>query len=179
MSTRRILLQGTECTVVVNQTRRRFRAGLRYPASREPSGHPRPLIVATSPVDGIGRATSACCWGSLMALASAKSHDNVQRLPETYHVASRKLALKSESTMSEAEWVPACEPCRRIPTCCAVWLGRSGGTHISARVPGPEHHFLMDPDGLMFDEMTASSLVKVDLDGNQLTPSEYKINPRF
>ncbi|MGX7745065.1 class II aldolase/adducin family protein [Rhodopseudomonas parapalustris] len=50
-------------------------------------------------------------------------------------------------------------------------------THISARVPGPEHHFLINPYGLMFDEITASSLVKVDLDGNQLTESPYKINP--
>ena len=39
-------------------------------------------------------------------------------------------------------------------------------THISARVPGPEHHFLINAYGLMFDEMTASSLVKVDIDGN-------------
>src|SRR5438874_9055016 len=50
-------------------------------------------------------------------------------------------------------------------------------THISARVPGPEHHFLINPYGLMFDEITASSLVKVDLDGNQLTESAYSINP--
>ena len=50
-------------------------------------------------------------------------------------------------------------------------------THISARVPGPEHHFLINPYGLMFDEITASSLVKVDLDGNQLSKSEYSINP--
>ncbi len=50
-------------------------------------------------------------------------------------------------------------------------------THISARVPGPEHHFLINPYGLMFDEITASSLVKVDLDGNQLTKSPYSINP--
>ena len=38
-------------------------------------------------------------------------------------------------------------------------------THISARVPGPEHHFLINPYGMMFDEITASSLVKVDLNG--------------
>jgi ribulose-5-phosphate 4-epimerase/fuculose-1-phosphate aldolase len=50
-------------------------------------------------------------------------------------------------------------------------------THISARVPGPDHHFLINPYGLMFDEITASSLVKVDLDGNQLTNSAYSINP--
>jgi ribulose-5-phosphate 4-epimerase/fuculose-1-phosphate aldolase len=49
-------------------------------------------------------------------------------------------------------------------------------THISARVPGPDHHFLINPYGLMFEEITASSLVKVDLDGNIIGESEYGIN---
>ena len=38
-------------------------------------------------------------------------------------------------------------------------------THLSARVPGPEHHFLINPYGLLFHEITASSLVKVDQEG--------------
>ena len=50
-------------------------------------------------------------------------------------------------------------------------------THISARVPGPEHHFLINPYGLMFGEITASSLVKVDLDGEIVMDTEYAINP--
>lgn len=50
-------------------------------------------------------------------------------------------------------------------------------THISARVPGPEHHFLINPYGMMFDEITASSLVKIDLDGAKVMPSEFDINP--
>ena len=50
-------------------------------------------------------------------------------------------------------------------------------THISARVPGPEHHFLINPYGLMFDEITASSLVKVGLDGQKVMESPYPINP--
>lgn len=49
-------------------------------------------------------------------------------------------------------------------------------THISARVPGPDHHFLINPFGLMFEEITASSLVKVDIDGNIIGESEYGIN---
>lgn len=49
-------------------------------------------------------------------------------------------------------------------------------THISARVPGPEQHFLINPFGLAFDEITASSLVKIDIDGNILSESEYGIN---
>ena len=44
-------------------------------------------------------------------------------------------------------------------------------THISARVPGPEHHFLINPYGLMFDEITASSLVKVDEKCNKVIDS--------
>jgi ribulose-5-phosphate 4-epimerase/fuculose-1-phosphate aldolase len=50
-------------------------------------------------------------------------------------------------------------------------------THLSARVPGPEHHFLINPYGMTFDEVTASSLVKVDLDGNKVMDSPYEINP--
>ena len=50
-------------------------------------------------------------------------------------------------------------------------------THISARLPGPEHHFLINPYGMMFEEVTASSLVKIDLDGNKLLESRYEINP--
>ena len=49
-------------------------------------------------------------------------------------------------------------------------------THISAKVPGTEE-FLINPYGLMFDEITASSLVKVDLAGNKLLDSPYDINP--
>ena len=50
-------------------------------------------------------------------------------------------------------------------------------THISARIPGPEHHFLINPSGLMFDEITASSLVKVDMQCNKLIESPYPVNP--
>ncbi len=50
-------------------------------------------------------------------------------------------------------------------------------THISARVQGPEHHFLINPYGLLFEEITASSLVKVDIDGHKVVPSDYDINP--
>jgi ribulose-5-phosphate 4-epimerase/fuculose-1-phosphate aldolase len=49
-------------------------------------------------------------------------------------------------------------------------------THISARVPGT-HHFLINPYGFLFEEITASSLVKVDLEGNKVEPSPHEINP--
>lgn len=50
-------------------------------------------------------------------------------------------------------------------------------THISARIPGPEHHFLINPYGMFFEEITASSLLKVDLEGRKIMPSPYEINP--
>ena len=50
-------------------------------------------------------------------------------------------------------------------------------THISARVPGPDEHFLINPYGMLFEEITASSLVKVDLEGNKLEDSPYPVNP--
>ena len=50
-------------------------------------------------------------------------------------------------------------------------------THISMRVPGPEHHFLINPYGVFFEEMTASALVKVDLDGQIVMETPYYINP--
>jgi ribulose-5-phosphate 4-epimerase/fuculose-1-phosphate aldolase len=50
-------------------------------------------------------------------------------------------------------------------------------THLTARVPGPEHHFLINPYGMTFDEVTASDLVKVDLAGKKVMDSPYEINP--
>ena len=50
-------------------------------------------------------------------------------------------------------------------------------THVSARVPGPDDHFLINAYGLMFEEITASSLVKVDLDGEKVIDSPFEINP--
>src|SRR5215813_13384915 len=49
-------------------------------------------------------------------------------------------------------------------------------TRITARVPGPEHHFLINAYGLLFDEITASSLVKIDVRGKKVEPSECEIN---
>ncbi len=50
-------------------------------------------------------------------------------------------------------------------------------THITARVPGPEHHFLINPYGILFESVTASSLIKVDLDGNKIIDTPYPFNP--
>jgi len=50
-------------------------------------------------------------------------------------------------------------------------------THLSVRVPGPEHHFLINPYNLMFEEITASSLVKIDVHGNAIGETPYVTNP--
>src|SRR6478609_10945302 len=50
-------------------------------------------------------------------------------------------------------------------------------THITARVPGTEDQFLINPYGLMFNEITASSLVRIDQQGNKLDDSPYPVNP--
>jgi ribulose-5-phosphate 4-epimerase/fuculose-1-phosphate aldolase len=82
-----------------------------------------------------------------------------------------------KEVVSEAEWQ------LRVDLAAAYRLVALYGwsdlifTHISARVPGPEHHFLINPYGLMFDEITASSLVKVDQDCNKLIDSPFPVNP--
>src|SRR5688572_18369788 len=50
-------------------------------------------------------------------------------------------------------------------------------THITARVPGVENEFLINPYGMMFQEVTASSLVKIGLAGNKLDDSPFPVNP--
>jgi len=71
---------------------------------------------------------------------------------------------------------------RRDLACCYRLVAYFGwddlvSTHISARLPGPQEAFLINPYGLMFDEITASSLVKINLDGEILEPTPYNINP--
>ena len=50
-------------------------------------------------------------------------------------------------------------------------------THVSARVPDGQGHFLINPYGMMFDEITASSLVKIDRDGRKVMEAPYEVNP--
>jgi ribulose-5-phosphate 4-epimerase/fuculose-1-phosphate aldolase len=79
--------------------------------------------------------------------------------------------------VSEAEWQA------RVDLAAAYRLVALYGwddlifTHISARAPGGQHHFLLNPYGMMFDEVTGSSLVKIDLKGNKVIESPYFINP--
>ncbi len=80
------------------------------------------------------------------------------------------------SQVSEEEWAI------RVDLAAAYRLVAMYGwddlifTHLSARVPGPEHHFLINPYNLMFEEITASSLVKIDTDGHPVMETPYMTN---
>jgi ribulose-5-phosphate 4-epimerase/fuculose-1-phosphate aldolase len=82
-----------------------------------------------------------------------------------------------QSQVTPEEWAIRCDlaACYRL----VAMYGWSDlvFTHISAKLPGPDHHFLINPYGLMFDEITASSLVKVDKDCNKVIDSPYPVNP--
>jgi ribulose-5-phosphate 4-epimerase/fuculose-1-phosphate aldolase len=82
-----------------------------------------------------------------------------------------------EGKVSDEEWAI------RIDLACAYRMVAHYGwddlifKHLSARIPGPEHHFLLNPYNLMFEEVTASSLVKVDVQGNPVEPTPFITNP--
>src|SRR3954471_4534281 len=82
-----------------------------------------------------------------------------------------------QGKVSEAEWKI------RVDLAAAYRLIAHYGwddlifTHLSARVPGSEHHFLLNPYNLMFEEVTASSLVKVDMNGLPVDPTPFITNP--
>jgi ribulose-5-phosphate 4-epimerase/fuculose-1-phosphate aldolase len=82
-----------------------------------------------------------------------------------------------QGKVSDEEWAI------RVDLACAYRMVAYYGwddlifTHLSARIPGPEHHFLLNPYQLMFEEVTASSLVKVDVQGNPVDPTPFITNP--
>ena len=79
-------------------------------------------------------------------------------------------------TVSPEEWEVRCNLAAAYRLCAAYGWTDLNNTHISARVPGTEDTFLLNPFGLLFDEITASSLIKVDREGNVLSDSEYGAN---
>ena len=85
------------------------------------------------------------------------------------------ISLKSK--VSEAEWTARVELAALYRLVALHGYDDAIFTHISMRVPGPEHHFLINPYGMFFEEITASSLVKVDLEGNIVSETPYFINP--
>src|SRR6185312_13208103 len=84
--------------------------------------------------------------------------------------------LAPASSVSPAEWALRVQLAGAYRVADHLGWSELIYTHISARVPGPEHHFLINPYGLRFDEVTASSLVRIDADGNPVGNNSYKAN---
>ncbi|WP_308909698.1 class II aldolase/adducin family protein [Pseudokordiimonas caeni] len=78
--------------------------------------------------------------------------------------------------VSEEEWKVRVELAAAYRLCAMHGWDDLIYTHISAKVPGGDHHFLLNPLGLMFDEITASSLVKVDLNGDKILDTPFMVN---
>jgi len=70
--------------------------------------------------------------------------------------------------MSDAEWQIRCDLASLYRICHHFGWTDTINTHLSARIPGEPNHFLINRYGEMFDEVTASSLIKMDMDGNVL-----------
>jgi ribulose-5-phosphate 4-epimerase/fuculose-1-phosphate aldolase len=101
---------------------------------------------------------------SMTSMAPAKALDSVE-IPSL------------EGKVSDEEWA------LRVDLACAYRMVAHYGwddlifTHLSVRIPGPEHHFLLNPYNLMFEEVTASALIKVDVHGNPVEPTPFITNP--
>ena len=87
------------------------------------------------------------------------------------HIPSLKEVVSAE------EWQLRCDLAACYRLVAAYGWSDLVFTHISARVPGGDHSFLINPYGLMFDEITASSLVKVDQQCNKIIDSPFPVNP--
>ena len=90
---------------------------------------------------------------------------------------SLPLSASVKGRVSEEEWTARVELAALYRLAALHGWDDAIFTHISMRVPGPEHHFLINPYGVFFEEMTASALVKVDLDGAIVMDTPYFINP--
>src|SRR5215213_3296776 len=89
---------------------------------------------------------------------------------------SVKSVTATRSNFAQAEWQ------LRVQLAAAYRVAHHVGwseliySHISVRIPGDHHHFLINPYGLRYDEVTASNLLKINLDGNAVGKNEYKAN---
>jgi ribulose-5-phosphate 4-epimerase/fuculose-1-phosphate aldolase len=88
-----------------------------------------------------------------------------------------QLDRPNETDPTAVEWALRCELAAVYRLVAHFRMTDLIFTHISLRLPGPEHHFLINPYGLLFDEITASSLVKVGMDGLPVEDPSAKVNP--
>ncbi|HWG07246.1 MAG TPA: class II aldolase/adducin family protein [Beijerinckiaceae bacterium] len=88
-----------------------------------------------------------------------------------------KRRVDADAAMSAAEWQTRVDLAACYRLVAHYGMDDLTATHISARVPGKEEHFLINPFGWMFSQITASSLVEVDLDGTIVQDTPHVINP--
>jgi ribulose-5-phosphate 4-epimerase/fuculose-1-phosphate aldolase len=91
-------------------------------------------------------------------------------------MATASISPVKRTTYSPEEWALRVDLAAAYRMCAVYGWDDQLATHISARIPGTNHQFLINPLGLLFEEITASSLIKVDLDGNMLEESPWKVN---
>ena len=92
--------------------------------------------------------------------------------------ASHKLTIPSlRERVSEEEWQTRVDLAACYRLVAAFGWSDLIFTHITARVPGTQDQFLINPYGMMFDEITASSLLKIDMHGNKVEESPFPVNP--
>ena len=91
------------------------------------------------------------------------------------NVATKRAAMDG---VSETEWTIRCDLAALYRLVAHYRMTDFIYTHISARIPGPEHHFLINRYGVLFEHMRASDLVKIDLDGNVVedSPQSKRVN---
>jgi ribulose-5-phosphate 4-epimerase/fuculose-1-phosphate aldolase len=82
-----------------------------------------------------------------------------------------------KKSIAEAEWQARVELAAAYRIFDLLGWAELIFAHLSLRVPGTENHFLINPYGLLYDEVCASNLVKIDLEGNLVSESNYPINP--
>ena len=108
-----------------------------------------------------------------------KEADSAIGMTAGFNIADPTTIDRLEGKVSDAEWNLRCELAATYRLCAMHAWTDLVFTHISARLPDEdgEERFLINPYGVMFDEMTASSLVKIDLEGNIKQDTPYFINP--
>lgn len=83
----------------------------------------------------------------------------------------------NSSNMSKEEWAVRCDLAAAYRLMALLGLEDSIYTHISVRVPNTDNQFLINPYGMLFRDVTASSLVKIDVNGKIMSPTPYDVNP--
>ncbi len=89
----------------------------------------------------------------------------------------KKSASAAPRGISEAEWQVRCDLAACYQLVDLYDMTDLSSNHISVRVPGPRDHFLLNPLGVLYDQITASSLIKVDVDGKVIEGDPRSLNP--